>query len=477
MKKKSWIIIGAVAIVAVIVGAFWLNARNQASAAGQLQTVKAERGTLTATIGATGTVRAHQTALLTWQTSGSVETVIVNVGDSVAAGDVLATLAETSLPQSVILAQADLVTAQRNLDNLLDSNTQSAQAQVNLVQAQKNYDSAKATLDGLLGANRGGTSADIQNAQAKYTLAKKSYDQAKTSYDYVKDLPDDDSRKAQGYTNLYNAEQSLKSAQNNLNFFLLVPGSRDIDKARASLALTQAQLEDAQREWDRLKDGPAAADVEAARAKVAAIQATLNMTRLTAPVAGTVSVVNVMTGDQVKAGANAFRLDNLSRLMVDVQVSEVDINSVKVGQTVVITFDAILGKEYHGKVTQVAQVGDVAQGAVNFTVTVEISDADAQVKPGMTAAVTVVVNALKDVLLVPNRAVRLVDGQRVVYVLRNGQPQEVKITLGANSDAMSEVVGGDLKAGDLIILNPPATFLSPNHGGGGPFGGGMGGGN
>ena len=405
-----------------------------------------------------------------------METVNVILGASVAAGDVLATLAETSWPQSVILAQADLVTAQRNLDNLLDSNTQSAQAQVNLVQAQKNYDSAKATLDGLLAANRGGTSADIQNAQAKYTLAKKSYDQAKTAYDYVKDLPDDDSRKAQGYTNLYNAEQSLKSAQNNLNFFLLVPGSRDIDKARASLALTQAQLEDAQREWDRLKDGPTAADIEAARAKVAAIQATLNMARLTAPVAGTVSVVNVMPGDQVKAGANAFRLDNLSRLLVDVQVSEVDINRVKIGQPVVITFDAIFGQEYHGKVTQVAPVGDVAEGAVNFNVTVEISDADAQVKPGMTAAVTVVVNALQDVLLVPNRAVRLVDGQRVVYVLRNGQSQEVKITLGANSDTMSEVVGGDLKAGDLIILNPPAAMFGPGNGGGGPFGGGMGGG-
>ncbi|MFH1908486.1 MAG: efflux RND transporter periplasmic adaptor subunit [Chloroflexota bacterium] len=476
MKKKSWIIIAAVALVAGIAGAFWLNARNQASAAGQFQTVNAERGTLTATIGATGTVRSHQTAVLTWQTSGSVETVNVILGASVAAGDVLATLAETSLPQSVILAQADLVTAQRNLDNLLDSNTQSAQAQVNLVQAEKNYDSAKATLDGLLAANRGGTSADIQNAQAKYTLAKKSFDQAKTAYDYVKDLPDDDSRKAQGYTNLYNAEQSLKSAQNNLNFFLLVPGSRDIDKARASLALTQAQLEDAQREWDRLKDGPTAADIEAARAKVAAIQATLNMARLTAPVAGTVSVVNVMPGDQVKAGANAFRLDNLSRLLVDVQVSEVDINRVKIGQPVVITFDAIFGQEYHGKVTQVAPVGDVAEGAVNFTVTVEISDADAQVKPGMTAAVTVVVNALQDVLLVPNRAVRLVDGQRVVYVLRNGQSQEVKITLGANSDTMSEVVGGDLKAGDLIILNPPAAMFGPGNGGGGPFGGGMGGG-
>ncbi|MBU2609358.1 MAG: efflux RND transporter periplasmic adaptor subunit [Chloroflexi bacterium] len=478
MKKKLWIIFGAVVIVAGIAGAYWLNTQNQASAAaGQFQTVKAERGTLTATIGATGTVRAHQTAILTWQTSGSVETVIVNIGDSVAAGDVLATLAETSLPQSVILAQADLVTAQRNLDNLLDSNTQSAQAQVNLVQAQEDYDSDEATLDMMLAANRGGTSADIQNAEAELTLAEESYDQAESAYDDVKDRSGDewDWSKAQAYTNLYNATQSLEDAQDNLNFFLFVPSGNDIDEARAELALARAQLEDAQREWDRLKDGPDADDVEALRAKVAAIQATLNMTRLTAPLGGTVSVVNVMPGDQVNAGANGFRLDDLSHLLADVEVSEVDINSVKVGQPVVITFDAILGKEYHGQVTQVAQVGDVAQGAVNFTVTVEISDADAQVKPGMTAAVTVVVNALKDVLLVPNRAVRLVDGQRVVYVLRNGQPQEVKITLGANSDTMSEVVGGDLKAGDLIILNPPATF-DTGRGGGGPFGGGMGGG-
>jgi HlyD family secretion protein len=178
-----------------------------------------------------------------------------------------------------------------------------------------------------------------------------------------------------------------------------------------------------------------------------------------------------MVGDQLRAGANGFRIDDLSHLLADVQVSEVDINSVKVGQPVTITFDAILGQEYHGKITQVAQVGDVAQGAVNFTVTVEITDADEQVKPGMTAAVNIVVNALKDVLLVPNRAVRLVDGQRVVYVLRNGLPVEIKITLGASSDTVSEVVFGDLKEGDLIILNPSTTLI-PGGGMGGSFVGG-----
>jgi HlyD family secretion protein len=91
----------------------------------------------------------------------------------------------------------------------------------------------------------------------------------------------------------------------------------------------------------------------------------------------------------------------------------------------------------------------------------------------MTAAVTITVKQVKNVLLVPNRAVRLVNNQRVVYVLSNGQPMEVSVTLGASSDTMSEVVTSTLKAGDLIILNPPSTlFNRPNGGGGGPFGGG-----
>ena len=111
---------------------------------------------------------------------------------------------------------------------------------------------------------------------------------------------------------------------------------------------------------------------------------------------------------------------------MDVQVSEVDINRVKVSQPVSMTFDAILGKEYGGFVSEVAQVGSLAQGVVEFTVTVELTNADADVKPGMTAAVNIVVDEIKDVLLVPNRAVRVQDGERVVYVMRGGQMQQIK---------------------------------------------------
>jgi HlyD family secretion protein len=76
----------------------------------------------------------------------------------------------------------------------------------------------------------------------------------------------------------------------------------------------------------------------------------------------------------------------------------------------------------------------------------------------MTAAINIIVERLQDVLLVPNRAVRVKDGQRVVYILKNGIPEPVSITLGASSETDSEVVEGELQAGDRIVLNPPENF-------------------
>jgi HlyD family secretion protein len=84
----------------------------------------------------------------------------------------------------------------------------------------------------------------------------------------------------------------------------------------------------------------------------------------------------------------------------------------------------------------------------------------------MTAGVNIVVEELQDVLLVPNRAVRLADGERVVYVLENDQPVKKDIRLGSSSDTQSVVASGDVAEGDLIILNPPAEFGPGGRGGG-----------
>lgn len=118
----------------------------------------------------------------------------------------------------------------------------------------------------------------------------------------------------------------------------------------------------------------------------------------------------------------AFRIDDLSHLLVDVEITEVDINRIRTGQPVMMSFDAIADKTYSGKVVEVSRVGTADQGVVNFKVTVELGDVDGSVRPGMTAAVNIVTNLIEDTLLVQNRAVRLRDGNRVVYVLRNGVP-------------------------------------------------------
>ncbi len=207
----------------------------------------------------------------------------------------------------------------------------------------------------------------------------------------------------------------------------------------------------------------------AAQARVDAAQATLNLARITAPFSGTVTESHPLPGDQVGAGATAFRLDNLSSLFVDVEVSEVDINSVSIDQAASLSFDAILDRDYHGKVVQVATAGNDVNGVVSFTVTVELTDADEQVKPGMTAAVNITVEEMQDVILVPNRAVRLVDGSRVVYLLVDNQPVVTELSLGPSSDTMSVIAGGDVNEGDIVILNPPIEF-GPGGGPGGGFG-------
>ena len=126
---KKWII--AIIVIAVIVGGVfgwstYSSRKAQEAMLAGLQTLEVEIGTLVATIGATGTVRSNQSATLTWQTSGTVESVSAQIGAQVSADQELARLEQTSLPQNVILAQADLVSAEKALEGLKNSQLQQA---------------------------------------------------------------------------------------------------------------------------------------------------------------------------------------------------------------------------------------------------------------------------------------------------------------------------------------------------------------
>lgn len=658
--KKLLITILVLAALGVIgyFGYRAIQARRQANSISSLETITASRGSLTATVGATGSVRPDQTAMLTWGTTGIVDQVNVEVGDMITLGQTLASLSSSSLPQNIILAQSDLIAARNALTQLTNPDlstvstsdkalaaayTAYQQAHNNLTNAiitnqnandtahygawlaaktaldaaqndlplantsidvQAFYQAVRTTsqLQGELSAAKSSTSAHpedallaqkvtdleiaVENNLAKqnnlrsvlssdtatlattlsdklsaYEASTKDFfgtvltDTTSASVDLAQVQADLAQRQSdlintqttltdlinhrQGMNgkrcddktiadyqdaydkalNVYNFTghiansreyQLLQTAAANLNWCTSVWSESDIaaqdakiTSARAQIQLLQAQIiadqtqitdatnsvyglaiylnnlwtsyQDASQQLSnavtalyQLERSPNPDDLAAAQARLQAAQATVDSQSLTAPFAGTITAVSIKPGDQVAPGTNAFRLDNLDRMLVDVLVSEVDINSIKAGQPVSLSFDAIMNKQYAGVVSQVAPVGDTIQGVVEFNVTVELTDADQNVKPGMTAAVNIVVTQINNTLLVPNRAVRVVNGQRVVYILKDNRLQSVDVSLGASSDTQSQVIGGNLQVGDQIVLNPPQELF----GTGGPFGGG-----
>ena len=443
MFKRILFVLIAVAIGVVGYYAWTQYRQRQAEEEiSNLQTVSAERGTLIASIGATGVVRSNQTTELAWQSTGTVEEVSIEVDEEVSSDQVLAELQKTSLPQNIITAEVELNNAQKALDDLYDNaetaKTQALQSIAEYAQAVKE---AQYQLDNYTVPSH---LQDLEIMEA-VDLMEAGLNQAREAFEPYKYLSSGNSTRQDLKEAMDEAQSDYNAAIKRLEYVYQVE-------------IARANLEKAREDYEKWLNGPDPADIANAEARIDAAQATLNLARLTAPFDATVTEVRIKPGDQVAPGTIAFRLDDLSHLLMDVMVSEVDINRVRVGQDVNLSFDAILGEEYEGEVVEVAKVGTSTQGVVEFKVTVELTDPDDAVKPGMTAAVNIVVDQMDNVLLVPNRAVRIEEGERVVYIMKENKPESITIVLGASSDVDSEVMDGELKEGDQIILNPPLVF-------------------
>lgn len=525
MKNKKRIILIAVFLILVIAGGFtWraLGLRASRTAGNNLQTEPVQRGALNVTVTADGMVQANQSAQLLWRTSGTAEKVNVEPGNVVSTGQVLAYLEKTSLPQPVILAQADLISAQRQLDDLLTSQNQRAQALKAVEQAQQALDDAlnndqvqakaqesvaqaqKAVKDAELNlaiVTKKPSQEAIDQAYANLVLAENVLNRTREQYDKVQrnlDKPKSNyqffeskslyrnllksldlklasdqrayERALEKYNQLLEPVDPLESMVGEGNLKLaqaeLDQAEREWERVKdgpsqAQVALLEAQLADAQREWARWKDGVDPMEIAAARARLAAAQAAVEQDHLIAPFDGVVTVVSVNPGDQVEKGTVAFRLDNISPMLVNLQVSEIDILRVQKDQNVILKFDAVPGVEYHGRITEVPMVAQDISGVTTFKVVVEILNPDEKVKPGMTVSAGIITSSLENVILVPNRAVHYKNGNPLVYVQREGQIVSVEIELGAASDTYSQLLQGDLQPGDRLLIDVPDNFV-PN---------------
>lgn len=476
-------VLGVLVVAILAVDFFQSSSAQQSRGAGftSFQSEQIQLGSLESTIGTTGKVRAIQSAVLIWGTSGTVKSVFVQVGDKVESSQVLAELSSTTLPQSVINAQVDLYEAQLALDALNDSYSAEAllAAQKAIAQAEQSVGNAEYYLATLKSP---ASKSNIDQAYAQVVITEANFEKALDRFEPYENKAEDNVTRASLLAQVADAQEIYDSAVRSWNYLLANANSTDLTIAEVDFGLAENGLVDTQADYELLLAGPTAPEIAAAEARFTSAQATLNLALIQAPFSGTITDAFPQAGDQVTGNLNAFRLDDMSVMLVDLEVNEVDINHVAAGQSATIVFDAIPRKEYTGEVLNVSLAGEQSSGVVTFTVTVALQDVDEDVKPGMTAVVEIILANGAETLLVPNQAIRLEEGQSVVYILVSGSGMfPVAITLGNSSDTHSEVLEGNLQVGDQIVLNPSSADEAVQPGGifgllRGIFGGGRGGG-
>ncbi|OAT72171.1 efflux transporter periplasmic adaptor subunit [Parageobacillus thermoglucosidasius] len=191
---------------------------------------------------------------------------------------------------------------------------------------------------------------------------------------------------------------------------------------------------------------------------------------ITAPADGTVTSLNVAEGERVANGQVVAHITNYDDLQVTVQIDELDIPKVKVGQTASIKVNAFPDTTYTGKVTSIANEGTVSNGVSTFDVTIHI-DKPTNVKVGMTAEASILVQSKDNVLYVPIEAVHTVNGEKFVLVANPSSDGEDNVTqrtvkrqavkTGINNEDYVEITEG-LTEGEVVQL-PRVSASSLNN--------------
>jgi HlyD family secretion protein len=467
MRRRNIAII-VVLLLAIVAGYFIYTNNSRASAAvTNVQTATVTRGSLIATVNSAGPVAARAQVGLNFGQGGTVKQVYAQVGDKVKQGQVLAELDATDLQLALANAQTSLNQQQARFDQTKAGATDAdlAAAQLSVDSAQANYEAAVKKVglnDAQLVVARGSLDkatvvlqkaqsdydtavaqhqSDVTPQQAALAQAKIDYNSAKANYDIQAASIND--------TAVRSAASGLASAKANLLKLQTSPTPQDLQIAQASLEQSKISLQQAQYK--------------------------LRNAQIIAPFDGIVTQVNIDNFFTVAGNTNAIQLSDLNKLQVTVNMAEVDIGKVKVGQDVNITFDALSDRPaLTGRVDQVALVGVTTQGVVNYPVVITLNGPDPSViKTGMTANVAVVVDRRDDVLLVPNRAIRTQGRQRIVQVKTALGTLTSNVQVGLQNDSQSEVISG-LKEGDVVVINTTPTTGGNRVGGG--FGGAPGGG-
>lgn len=399
-RPLPWLLLVAALLLAG--GTWWWLQRRAASALPLYSTQAVGRGDLTLLITANGTIQPTRSINIGSELSGTVLKVNVDVNDQIKKGEVLLVLDTAKLKDQILRSQAAL------------------------------------------------TAANAKVAQTAATIAE-----------------------TQASMNRLDEVARLSGGK--------VPSKAELDTGRATLARAIAD------------DGSARAGVSDSKAALSTDQINLSKASITAPADGVVLTRTVDPGNAVAASLQAVTLftvaDDLHKLRLWVYVDEADVGAVQIGQDATFTVSAYLSRNYPARITRVGFGSTITDNVVTYLTYLDVDNADLSLRPGMTATATITATRRSDALLVPNTALRFTPTAKAaatptksaapnllprmpgnntrksaatgastasakqVWVLRDGAAVGIAVTPGISDGHMTEITGGDLKAGMLVITD------------------------
>ncbi len=522
-RKWTWIVI--LAVLLVVAGGYTAYRLFSTPASmdtlphPQVQTAVTRQGDLIVFASGAGSVVPATEIGIGFEESGTLNELLVKVGDQVQAGQVLARLQTDKTDEEVALAIADaelnVLTTQQALDDIYsNSELDAAQALIDIEDAQQaledlqNIDLSQAqALQAIAEAEEAVKNAQriynsvrlpaddntIATAKAELVLAEKSLkDQQEKFNDYV-NKPDTDLGKANQQLKLSQAQAVYDSALRYYNAVTGTGSELDQESSAADLSAAQAQLAQAQRDWERIKDGPspgeialtganlavaqekydtlkngadpaevalAQANLANAKAKLAVAQEDQAVVDLVAPMVGTIMSIDASVGEVVGTGA-IITLADLSQPVLEVYLDETDLDKVVVGFEAEIVFDSLPDDTFTGHITEVSPSLESVSGVDTVVALVQL-DADSFSKPltlpvGSNASVEVIGGRAENAVLVPVEAVREIGpDEYAVFVVEDGEPKLRIVSVGLMDYTSAEILSG-LKAGDVVTTGVVAT--------------------
>jgi HlyD family secretion protein len=524
-QKRAWLI----GILIVLAGASVFTAYrvlsasdSQAVPSPQIQTAIARRGDLTVFASGVGEVIPASEINIGFDQSGTLSELLVAVGEKVQAGQVLARLDTGKSEQNIALAlaqaQLNALENEQALDDLFDT------AEMDAAQALKAVEDAQQALDDLQNSGLGQaqalqavadaqealidaqrlynnvrSTADqnyIDEANAELVLAEKNLKEAQSKYEEYANKPDNDLEKANRQLRLSAAQAAYDSILRNYNSLTSTGSEIDQQTTEANLAAANAALADAQRAYERVKDGPTQGEialaeaelvlaqaqyetlkdgadpaaVELAQAKLADAQAQLALAQedrpiieLVATMDGTILTIDANVGEAV-GNAAIISMADLSLPVLKIYMDETDLNQVGIGYKVDVVFDALPDLKFIGHVTS---IDPSLQSSGNIqTLVAEVQlDPESFSKPqslpvGSNASVDVIGGETKNAVLIPVEALReIAPGEYAVFVMIEDQPKLRVVSVGLMDFTSVEITSG-LEAGEIVTTGTIETNSS-----------------